>query len=272
MKRTNRQLKYMAKNVLRGNYTFPILANILVSALGGATGSLTAALFPSTTVMSSVLSHLFSFIVTVIFSLFSAGLVYMYLNISRRLPHSFSDLTYLFSRNPDRILIVGFVLALINAVTVTLPSIIADHILYTEDVLNGDVTALLQYLYLTLLVLLISMAVNTVITLPLTFSYALMVDQPELSAKDAMKTSIRLMRGNYWRYLKLLISFLPLYFLSVFTCYIALLWVVPYQSITEIFLYRELTGELDTESGQGIPPFSAQAPYPPENNDYNSEA
>ena len=73
----------------------------------------------------------------------------MYLNISRRLPHSFSDLTYLFSRNPDRILIVGFVLALINAVTVTLPSIIADHILYTEDVLNGDVTALLQYLYLT---------------------------------------------------------------------------------------------------------------------------
>ena len=35
----------MAKNVLRGNYTFPILANILVSALGGATGSLTAALF-----------------------------------------------------------------------------------------------------------------------------------------------------------------------------------------------------------------------------------
>ena len=271
MKRTNRQLKYMAKNVLRGNYTIPILANIVINALSAAAGSMTSALFPATSGMSTVLSQIFSFIITVIFSLFTAGLIYMYLNISRRRPHSFTDLIYLFSHNPDRILIVGFVLALINAI-ISIPSVIADRFLFTDDVMNGDITAMLQYLYTTLFFLIITLAVYTVITLPLTFSYALMIDHPDLPAKEAIKTSIRLMKGNYWRYLKLLISFIPLYILSVFTCYIALLWVVPYQGITEIFLYRELTGDLDTENSSEGSIFSGQIPYSPENNDYNSEA
>lgn len=89
MRRTNRQLKFMAKNVLRGNYTLPILANIIINALSAAAGSMTSTLFPTTSGMSSVLSQLFSFIITVIFSLFTAGLIYMYLNISRRRPYSF---------------------------------------------------------------------------------------------------------------------------------------------------------------------------------------
>lgn len=269
MRRTNRQLKFMAKNALRGNYTLPILANILVNALSTGIGSMTAVLFPTTSVLSSVLSQIFSFIVTVIFSLFTAGLLYMYLNISRRRPHSFSDLIYLFSHNPDRILIVGFVLALINFV-ISIPSLIADHLLYTDEVMNGDVTAFIQYLYVSLLILLATLVVYTIITLPLTFSYSLMIDQPQMSAKEAMRTSIHLMKGNYWRYLKLLISFIPLYILSIFTCYIALLWVVPYQGVTEIFLYRELIGDLDGDST--VPPTSSPMGQIPENNDYNSEA
>lgn len=271
MRRTNRQLKFMAKNVLRGNYTLPILANIIINALSAAAGSMTSTLFPTTSGMSSVLSQLFSFIITVIFSLFTAGLIYMYLNISRRRPYSFSDLIYLFSNNPDRILIVGFVLALINAI-ISIPSVLADRFLYTDDVMNGDLTAALQYLYTTLLILLVTLAVYTIVTLPLTFSYALLIDRPELTAKEAIKMSIHLMKGNYWRYLKLLISFFPLYVLSAFTCYIALLWVVPYQGITEIFLYRELAGDLDTDHFSANSPFSGQIPNPQEYNDYNSEA
>ena len=33
MKKSNRELKFLAKNALRGNYTVPIFANILISAL-----------------------------------------------------------------------------------------------------------------------------------------------------------------------------------------------------------------------------------------------
>ena len=110
MKKSNRELKMMARNALRGNYTIPIIANILISALSMAFGSLTTVLFPTNTTLSWIMSQIFSFAVSVILSLFTAGLIYMYLNISRGLPYSFSDLTRMFSRNPDRVLIVGFVL------------------------------------------------------------------------------------------------------------------------------------------------------------------
>ena len=46
------------------------------------------------------------------------------------------------------------------------------------------------------------------------------------------------------------ISFLPLMFLSVFTFYIALLWILPYLTMTETMFYRDLTGELTAQKEQ----------------------
>ena len=43
------------------------------------------------------------------------------------------------------------------------------------------------------------------------------------------------------------ISFIPLMFLSVFTFYIALLWIFPYMAMTEVMFYRDLTGELKVQ-------------------------
>ena len=173
------------------------------------------------------MSQIFSFAVSVILSLFTAGLIYMYLNISRGLPYSFSDLTRMFSRNPDRVLIVGFVLALINLLT-TIPSLLVNYIYLNEETLNGSTEALLQALYLTFAVILLGLFLYMILTIPLSMSYYLLADQERLSAKEAMSLSFQLMRGNWWRYLKLQLSFIPLYILSVFTCYIALLWIIPY--------------------------------------------
>ena len=55
------------------------------------------------------------------------------------------------------------------------------------------------------------------------------------------------MHGNFGRYLMLKISFIPLMFLSVFTFYIALLWIFPYMAMTEVMFYRDLTGELKVQ-------------------------
>ena len=271
MNRTSKELKQMAKSALRGNYTIPILANIMINALTMAFSSLTTVLFPSSDMFSYVLSQIFSFIATVIFSLFTAGLAYMHLNISRGLPYSFSNLVYLFNRNPDRVLIVGFVLALINLIT-TIPVYILDQIFYTDQVINGDITAVMQYTYISLFALLFSLLLYTIVTIPLTLSYYLLVDNPEMPAKDAMKESIRLMRGNFWRYLKLQLSFIPLYLLSVFTCYIALLWIIPYLGMTETFFYRELAGDLPSEPYSPVPPVYGSTDSYTEYNDYNSEA
>ncbi len=55
------------------------------------------------------------------------------------------------------------------------------------------------------------------------------------------------MRGSCGRYLMLKASFIPLMFLSVFTFYIALLWILPYMVMTEAMFYRDLMGELTAE-------------------------
>lgn len=266
MKKSNRELKMMARNALRGNYTIPIIANILISALSMAFGSLTTVLFPTNTTLSWIMSQIFSFAVSVILSLFTAGLIYMYLNISRGLPYSFSDLTRMFSRNPDRVLIVGFVLALINLLT-TIPSLLVNYIYLNEEALNGSTEALLQALYLTFAVILLGLFLYMILTIPLSMSYYLLADQERLSSKEAMSLSFQLMRGNWWRYLKLQLSFIPLYILSVFTCYIALLWIIPYLGMAETFFYRELIDDLHLQQNSTDIPQIFR-----ENNDYNSEA
>ena len=85
------------------------------------------------------------------------------------------------------------------------------------------------------------------------------------------------MKGNIWRYLKLNLSFVPLIFLSAFTLYIALLWVLPYMEMSMATFYRDLNGELDHR----LPGKGFYGGYENENNygydndrdnDYNAEA
>ncbi len=59
-----------------------------------------------------------------------------------------------------------------------------------------------------------------------------------------MRESQELMRGNKGRYFYLIISFFGLLLLSVFTCYIGLLWLAPYMEMTQLLFYRDLIGEL----------------------------
>ena len=78
-------------------------------------------------------------------------------------------------------------------------------------------------------------------------TYYILSDKPELKSTEAMKESLEMMHGNFGRYLMLKISFIPLMFLSVFTFYIALLWIFPYMAMTEVMFYRDLTGELKVQ-------------------------
>ena len=78
-----------------------------------------------------------------------------------------------------------------------------------------------------------------------------------------------MMKGNFWRYVKLNLSFVPLLLLSVFTFYIALFWIIPYMEMSMATFYRDLNGELDHRlPGEGyIYDYSNN-----QQDDYNSEA
>ncbi len=77
------------------------------------------------------------------------------------------------------------------------------------------------------------------------FSYVMvsyvMAEHPELSAREALKESRRIMKGNRWRFFCMMFSFIGWNILTVFTLGIAGLWVVPYEQAAIAAFYRDIT-------------------------------
>ena len=169
-----------------------------------------------------------------------AGVGYMLLNISREKEFSLGDLGYFFKNQPDRVIVAGFVLAMIQLIT----AIPYYYVSFTTDP-GLTVDSQIQWLSMTLGLLAVSTLLNFLISLPFAMTYFLMADDTELGGIQALKESARLMKGNIWRYVKLNLSFIPLLLLSVFTFYIALFWIMPYMEMSMVAFYRDLDGELD---------------------------
>ena len=71
-------------------------------------------------------------------------------------------------------------------------------------------------------------------------SYYILKDNPELSANEARKKSIEMMRGNKWRLFCLDFSFIGWSLLSILTFGILMLWVTPVMQASHAAFYESL--------------------------------
>ena len=106
------------------------------------------------------------------------------------------------------------------------------------------------YMLLTLL----GFALNLLAAMPFTMSYYILSDNSDIKGVQALKASAKLMKGHYWEYMKMLLSFVPWIIFSIFTLYLALIWLVSYIETCMAGFYRNISGEFDE------PP---EDPYPP---------
>ena len=74
-------LKGYARQALSGKYASVILALIIVEGISLLCGSIAGDLFPGDSALDLVLGNAFSFIVTLLVNVVTAGMGYMYLNI-----------------------------------------------------------------------------------------------------------------------------------------------------------------------------------------------
>ena len=237
-----RELKRYAKQAMSGKYGTIILAFVAVQALSLIGGMVSSSLFPGTETIDIVMGYAFSFILTLLINVISAGLNYMYLNIARERSYSLNDLIYFYKNHPDRVLIATFFLAVLNFLTM-LPYTIYGNTAEIGDTIESQIA----WLYTSILLMLVGVLVFQVLVIPLEMTYFILADKPDIKGTEALKESIEMMHGNFGRYLMLKISFIPLMFLSVFTFYIALLWILPYMEMTEVMFYRDLLGELTAQ-------------------------
>jgi len=70
--------------------------------------------------------------------------------------------------------------------------------------------------------------------------YYIMLDNPEMSAMDALNESKRLMDGHKMDYFLLGLSFIGWAILGIFTVGILYLWLIPYMSVAQCNFYNNL--------------------------------
>lgn len=247
MKKTRRVLKIYAKEALREKYGTAILGMVAVFGSNIASSMVTGKLFTGIDWISIISSVVFQFILTLIIGIFSAGLSYMYLNMARGREFSMGDLLYFFKNHPDRVIVAGFVMAVIEQI-----AFIPYYIVSFKYQLSLEATPdeLLAWMSVNMAVMLLCIVLNEVLVLPFVLAYYLLADNLEMGGMEALKASMRMMKGNKGRYFVMQLSFVPLLFVSVFTFYIAWLWIIPYMEMTCVMFYRDLCGELDERTMQ----------------------
>ena len=75
-----------------------------------------------------------------------------------------------------------------------------------------------------------------------------LMDNPGMPAMEAIRRSKELMQGHKGEYFLLLLSFLGWDILCGFTAGILLIWVAPYQAVTQALYYDALCGGQPTQS------------------------
>ena len=246
---SRRELKNYAKQAMSGKYGILILAFVAVQALALISSMISSALFPGEETIDIVLSYSFTFILTLLINVVAAGMNYMYLNIARGKAYSLNDLFYFYRHHPDRVIVAGFFMAVLNLLTMLPYTIYSNANLPGED---ASVEVLITWLYTGVVLMIVGMIVYQILVIPLEMTYYILADKPELKSTEAMKESLEMMHGNFGKYLMLKLSFVPLMFLSVFTFYIALLWILPYMEMTEVMFYRDLLGELTAQKEEEL--------------------
>ena len=234
MKRTSASLKLIARQQLSGNYGTPMAGILLLGLCSFLPSFFISSTMDTGTTMGLVTSQILVYVISLLVSVLKAGYSKMMVNICRGKSFEVKDLAFAFTHHPDRFIIVHLIILIVQFV-IGLPFNIP---LWTDN-------SSISYIWLSVLAICVDTIVALVLNLFLAVTDYLLLDDINLSAVDAMKKSCSLMKGNKWRYFYINLSFIPLLLASMLTCYIGLLWLMPYMEATMAAFYLDLKGEFD---------------------------
>ena len=84
------------------------------------------------------------------------------------------------------------------------------------------------------------MIISTLFLLVFSQCFYLMLDFPDYSAEQLLRSSMQVMRGHKGRLFYLHVSFLPLLLLALLSCGVGMLWIRPYMQMTYTCFFLDL--------------------------------
>ncbi len=223
-------LKARGRYSLLGHLGSAVGANILYLIISMLLSSMMSGMVTGTGFLSLCLSVLLFFIVSLFSGILEFGLCSIYTGLQYAQPVFAKDLFRGFSETPDKIIRIQAVRTLVQILCI-MPALLVS---YYQTGSAGKQLLVYYALYF------LGETLSMILLLGLDMSYYLLLDYPDMSAVQIMKTSLRLMKGNRLLLLYIYCSFLPLQFLSLLSLGIAGLWVIAYRYSVSAAFYRGL--------------------------------
>ena len=223
-------LKARGRYSLLGHLGTAVGANILYVICSMLLTAIASGLVSGTGIVSLLLAELLTFIISLFVGILEYGLCSIYTNLQYAQPAFVRDIYTGFRENPDKIIKIQAVRSIIQIIC-TLPAVA-----YSYFVPEVSRSQLLIYFAIYLA----GELLTTVLLLGLDMSFYILLDYPDMTAQQAMKTSYSLMKGNRKLLLYIYCTFIPLYLLSLLSFGIAGLWVTAYRHATSAAFYRGL--------------------------------
>ena len=224
------EIKAYARGALAGHYGVAIMTLIDVMLIYIFPTYIVGYLFPGSSMLEIIGSELVNFILSCFIGILEAGLCLIYLKLCAGEQATLFDLFYGYRNSQNHILLISLVSSIISEVCL-MPFMVIN----TSNMINGVYAPMTEYL-----VFMAGIAAAFFLRLPIVQSFFIIIDFPDCTGVDALKQSMKLMKDNYGRYILFMLSYLPLFVLSVTSFFIGFLWTIPYAYSGKAAFYLEL--------------------------------
>lgn len=202
-------------------YLFTFMLNQMV--LGAFTGS---------SVFAFLGTELLSILIMMFRGILLYGVYYLFMGLQYAQEVRFTDLYRGFVGKTDRMVKVQGVITGLSFLC-GLPALI-----FTLVLPDGKLLSMLPWV---IVLLLLGKLGEYIVMLHFRMCYFLMMDFPDMDAKDILQTGLRLMKNHKLELFRMDLGFLPLYLLSLLSLGIASLWVEAYHHASSASFYRYIT-------------------------------
>ena len=236
MREHSKILKGRARNALHNRYGTPMLAlAVMVFVYVLISSPFNYSLLIAQKSSSLIIYVIANILIFTVFFEIMVGFNYIHLLIARNTKPKLRDLLFAFKNRPDRFLPVILIRDGIYFICL-LPSFVTMFLPVTYE----------NLLFMTMLSTGLTLAgaiVGLIITTRFALADYLMIDNPQMKGIDAIKESMRLMKGQNSHLLYIYFSFIGYVILAFMSFNLGFLWVIPYITETNTCLYLESIGE-----------------------------
>lgn len=235
---TSSELKTRAKDLLDGRYGSAILILFIGYMITMTLTSFTSSFinnvqltFQISIVASQLIALLIGAVISLFTNVFSVGYALFFLNMACRRRCEVSQLFYGFTWRFDKCLTLSGFFTVISLVCKMPYQLCCSMFIQTRSMI---------WLMAALLLICVSIIVIALVSLLFSQCYYLMLDFPDYTVQQLLRSSMQIMKGHMGRLFYLQVSFIPLILLALLTCGIGMLWLEPYMQTTYACFFLDL--------------------------------